>query len=260
MLPDNLAEYADPETYDLENQEFEPDGPFFIQWAKELNGPVLELGCGTGRVTIPLAQAGIPMTGLDIVPGMIERAKEKASELPIQWVVGDVRTFQLQHTFRLIFEIGSVFQHLLTREDQESFLQRVSEHLDGDGRLILCLMFPHPDMLVSEEDEKAWYTYQDPRGHEVRVSGTEIYDPVRQVKLETAYRRWQAENGSPVERVAPLSLRYVFPQEMSALLHYNGFEIDAAYGDWDRSPLTGATRIMILVCKKRCGGPSPQTT
>jgi 2-polyprenyl-3-methyl-5-hydroxy-6-metoxy-1,4-benzoquinol methylase len=66
-IPDNLEEYADPEIYDLENREFEPDGPFSLGFATKLKGPVLELGCGTGRVTIPLAQHGVDMTGLDLM-------------------------------------------------------------------------------------------------------------------------------------------------------------------------------------------------
>lgn len=248
---DNLSEYADPELYDLENQDFEPDGLFFLDYARRLNGPVLEAGCGTGRLTIPLAQSNINITGIDVVPGMIGRAKEKAGDLQIQWVVDDIRHFQLQRTFRLIFETGSVFQHLLTRSDQEAYLGRVREHLEEDGRFIFSLMFPHPEALTSEESEKEWFRYEDQHGHEIRVSGTELYDPIRQVKLETAYRRWLDEQGQECLRVAPLSLRYTFPQEIEMLLHYNGFEILERFGDWDCSPLTDKSRIMIFVCKKR---------
>ncbi len=68
---DNLSEYANPELYDLENQDFEPDGLFLLDFAKKLNGPVLEVGCGTGRITIPLAQNHMDITGLDVVPEMI---------------------------------------------------------------------------------------------------------------------------------------------------------------------------------------------
>ncbi|MBN2362694.1 class I SAM-dependent methyltransferase [candidate division WOR-3 bacterium] len=62
--------------YDCENNSFEPDGPFYLAIAKKLGGAALELGCGTGRITIPLAQYGIDITGPDIVPGMLERAKK----------------------------------------------------------------------------------------------------------------------------------------------------------------------------------------
>ena len=186
---DNLSEYADPEIYDLENQEFEPKGPFLLDVAKKLNGPVLEVGCGTGRITIPLAQNQVEITGLDVVPGMIRRAKQKANDLPIHWVIDDSRSFHLEQSFRLIFETGSVFQHLLTRLDQEAYLARVREHLEQHGRFVFGLLFPHPALLTSEESEKEWFQYEDPHGHTIRVSGTAFYDPIRQVKLETAYRR-----------------------------------------------------------------------
>ncbi len=248
---ENLTEYADPEIYDLENQDFEPDGLFFLEYARKLNGPVLELGCGTGRVTIPFAQNGMDITGLDVVPAMIERAKQKAGDLPIQWITADVRSYRLERSFRLIFETGSVFQHMLTRADQEAFLRRVGEHLEDGGRFIVSLIFPRPELFTTVDAEKEWFTYPNNAGQEVRVSGTECYDPVQQVKLETAYRRWVDEKGQEHLQVAPLSLRYVFPQEMESLLHYNGFEVLERFGDWDSSPLAEKSGMMIFVCQKR---------
>ncbi len=247
----NLSEYDDPEIYDLENGDTDLDGNFLQKYATACAGQVLELGCGTGRITIPLAQAGIDMTGLDIVPGMIERGRQKAGNLPIHWVVGDVRSFHLGKSFSLIFETGSVFQHLLTRTEQESCFQCVREHLTSDGTYIVAVMFPHADQIISEEEEKDWFSYQNSSGKTICVSGTEIYDPVRQVKLETAYRRWMDESGQEICREAPLSLRYIFPQEMEALLHYNGFAIAEQFGGWDASPLTGQSRSIINVCRKR---------
>lgn len=250
-IKDNLSEYADPEIYDLENQDFEPDGVFVLEFAKKLGGTVLEVGCGTGRITIPVAQNQVDMTGLDVVPEMIQRAKQKAGNLPIHWVIDDIRSFHLAQSFRLIFETGSVFQHLLTRLDQESYLARVREHLEDQGRFIFGLMFPHPELLTSEESEKDWFQYDDHYGHTIRVSGTELYDPIRQVKLETAFRRWVEEGGKEILKVAPLSLRYTFPQEIETLLHYNGFEIVEQYGDWERSQLTDKSRMIVSVCKRR---------
>jgi SAM-dependent methyltransferase len=251
MSEDNLVEYSDPHIYDLENNTFEPDGPFLLEIARKTGNPVLELGCGTGRLTIPMAQAGVEITGLDLVDGMLERAKQKAGELPIPWVLADVRTFQLDRTYRLIFESGSVFQHMLSRPDQEAFLTRVREHLDEDGLFVFGTFFPHLDMLESVEEEKEWFITHHPDGREIRVSGTECYDELRQVKVETAYRRWQDATGKDVTKVAPLALRYNFPQELEALLHYNGFTVVERYGDNDRSPLTNESRLMIYVCQKR---------
>jgi hypothetical protein len=99
--------------------------------------------------------------------------------------------------------------------------------------------------------EKEWFTEQHPDGWEIRVSGTEHYDELSQIKVETAYRRWKDESGREVVKVAPLSLRYNFPQELETLLHYNGFTVVERYGDNDASPLTNESRLMIYVCQKR---------
>lgn len=252
MSYDNLSEYSDPKLYDAENSDFEPDGPFILSLAKKLGGAVLELGCGTGRVTIPLAENGVDIVGLDVVPGMVELARAKADGLPtIEWVVADVRAFQLGRKFSLIFESGSVFHHMLTRPDQEAYLARVREHLKEDGRLVLSLILPKSEHLVSTEEEAEWFTAEHPDGYEIRVSGIDKYDALRQVKTETAYRRWTDASGREMTQVAPLSLRYVFPQEMEALLYYNGFEIVELYGDVDRSPLTEESRQIYYICKKK---------
>jgi SAM-dependent methyltransferase len=246
----NLIEYADPEIYDLENDEFEPSGPFILEIAQKTGGPILELGCGTGRLTIPLAAHGFDITGLDIVPAMIDRAKEKSQGSPIEWIQADVRDFHLHGTYRLIFESGSVFQHMLTRPDQEAFLARVREHLHTDGLFVVSTIFPHASLLYAVEDEQEWFNTQHPNGYDIKVSGTEFYDAVRQVKVETAHRRWKDNNGLEVVRVAPLSLRYIFPQELEALLHYNGFEVVERYGGYDSAPLTNASRMLIYICRK----------
>jgi SAM-dependent methyltransferase len=198
-----------------------------------------------------MAHAGLEITGLDIVPEMLEVARQKASGIDIQWVLADARAFQLGRAYRLIFESGSVFQHMLSRSDQEAFLARVREHLDDEGLFVLGSFFPRPDLFENVEVEKEWFTTQHPDGWEIRVSGTECYDALRQVKVETAYRRWNDASGKEVVRVAPLALRYNFPQELEALLHYNGFSVVERYGDHDGSPLTNDSRLMIYVCRKR---------
>lgn len=246
----NLEEYSDPTGYDLENDSFEPDGPFYLTLAQRTGGSVLEIGCGTGRITIPLAQQGIQITGLDLLPHMQERAKSKAGDLPIRWVEADARSFNLGTRFRFIFESGATFQHLHERTDQEAMLAQVREHLEADGRFVLSSIFPHANQLVSQETEQDWFTYSNPQGQEVRVSGTQHYDAIRQIMTETAYRRWTDAQGEEVLKVAPLSLRYVFPQEMEALLHYNGFTIIERYGDMDFSPLTSESDHLIYVCEK----------
>jgi SAM-dependent methyltransferase len=244
----NLEDYEDPILFDLENSDFEPDGPFYLSLAQQIGGSVLELGCGTGRITIPLAQHGIDIMGLDIVPGMLARARSKAGDLPIQWIEADVRDFHLGVQFSLICAPGSVFEHLLERGDQEAMLACVREHLAPKGHFVIDIRFPNSELMTNAEEEQDWFSYSDESGREVRVSGTDTYDPVQQIRQETAYRRWTEADGDVVTKRARLALLFIFPQEMSSLLHYNGFTVLQRYGDWDSSPLTGQSRQIIHVC------------
>ena len=246
---DNLSEYENPLLYDQENPDFEPEGPFYLSVAQETGGPILDLGCGTGRMTIPIAQAGYEITGIDIVPGMIERAKQKAGNLTIDWLVADARDYHLGQQFRMIFESGSVFMHMLERTDQRAYLARVREHLAPGGRFVMSLYFPHPSRLQSDSEEKDWFTYQDEQGRTVRVTGTDVYDEIRQVKTETAYRHVQNEDGSETRYAAPLPLRYTFPQEMESLLEQAGLRVVDRFGGPDRSPLTSQSDYLVYICE-----------
>ena len=251
---DNLSEYADPIIYDAEisaetKDLFKPDGPFYLALAQQLGGKVLELGCGTGRFTIPLAERDVNIMGLDIMPEMITRAKIKAEGLPIRWIEGDVRTFNLNEQFRLIIETGGTFQHLLARTDLEAMLERVHEHLEPDGCFVFSIVFPHLYFLQGHPEEHALsYTTED--GRVISLSASQQYDHLKQIWIEVAIRRWKEKNGREVIKQVPLARRLIFPQEMEMLLQYNGFSVIERYGDWDKSPLTNESELMIYVCRK----------
>src|SRR5215210_692416 len=98
---DNLEEYADPVAYDRQDTS-DTGVAFYSALAQETGGPALEIACGTGRVSIPIARLGIAVTGLDIVPGMVDLARSKSAGLPARWTVGDARSFDLGERFRLI--------------------------------------------------------------------------------------------------------------------------------------------------------------
>jgi SAM-dependent methyltransferase len=247
----NLVEYAHPNLYDLENRDFAPQGPFYLGLARRAAGPALELGCGTGRITIPIAQQGIPISGLDAVPGMLAAARAKAAGLPIEWIEADVRSFQIPAQFSLIFGTTGIFQHMLERADQEALLERVRAHLAPGGYFAFDIHFLHPEAIIQMPEEQDWFSYDDARGQKVRVSGTCHYDLIRQVWVETAYRHWQDESGQAQTHKAPLALRFFFPQELEALLHYNGFTVVEQYGDYDGSPLTADSKSMIYICQRR---------
>ncbi len=260
---DNLEEFADPLNYDIEDSS-DTGTAFYAALAQETGGPVLEIACGTGRVSIPIARMGFAVTGVDIVPGMLERARSKSGDLPTRWIEGDARTFNLNEQFRLIFLTGNAFQAFLTRADQEALLARVQAHLDDGGLFAFETRNPrwvnsaslHKTgegmfaLLETRPEETAGATYTDSNGRHIRTAQTQKYDHVTQILHWTAYRRWQ-EDDRVQTKVTRIAVRYTFPQELAALLHYNGFTIERQYGDWDLEPLTAASPSIIVVCRKR---------
>lgn len=270
MDHNNLEEFADADAYDIEDSS-DTGVAFYSALARETGGPVLEIACGTGRVGIPIARLGFAVTGLDLVPGMLERARSKSAGLPTRWVEGDARSFELGEQFRLIFLTGNAFQAFLTRSDQEALLERVRAHLYEQGLFAFETRNPrwanrtrtgetplksahlHEQglfaFLETRDEEEDYRTYTDGSGREVRVSNTQAYDHVAQVLHWTTYRRWR-EGGEERTRTTRIAVRYTFPQELEALLHYNGFHVIRRYGDWNLEPLTAASTSIIVVCRK----------
>ena len=124
------------------------DVGFFVEAARESGGPVLEVGCGTGRVLIPTARAGIEITGLDLSPHMLAICREKLKtesqdvQSRIRLVEGDMRQFELGRTFRLVTLPFRPFQHLTTVEEQLACLGCLRRHLAEGGKLILDIFKP----------------------------------------------------------------------------------------------------------------------
>ena len=113
-----------------------------------------------------------------LVVGPKERAREKAGDLPIEWIEANVRDFHLGRQFDLIYTAGSVFQHLVERLDQEKMLACVREHLSPDGLFVVDLRSPSRGSVVDAEGQE-WYTYEDEKGRTIKVTGTDHYDPVK---------------------------------------------------------------------------------
>ncbi len=255
----NLEEFSDPINYDLQDSS-DTGIAFYTALVRQVGGPVLEIACGTGRVTIPIARLGFATTGLDIVPGMIEQARRKSIGLPVRWVHGDARTFDLAEHFRLIFLTGNAFQAFVTNAEQEALLQRVHAHVHDEGLFAFETrnpLLPGTEMpagffvpLETNHEEEHWPSFINAHGYEVRVSTTRAYDHVTQILHLTSYKRWH-EGEEEHTQIARTALRYTFPQELAALLHYNGFTILRQYGDWNGEQLTARSPSIISICRKR---------
>ncbi|HEY7355022.1 MAG TPA: class I SAM-dependent methyltransferase [Ktedonobacterales bacterium] len=252
MLDEYLEGYRDPQAYDAIEEGYNEDQPLTEQWARSLGGPLLDLACGTGTMAIRLATLGYQVTGVDIIPEMIEWARQKAEKqaVSIEWVVADARAFHLHKQFPLIYMLGNAFQHFLTRTDQEALLARVRDHLPAEGCFLFCTRNPSPgNLLQARYSEPQHYTLPD--GRQQVSTEEQAYDPLSQIQYYTFHEQWLYPDGRCEEKTTRTALRYVYPQEMEALFFYNGFEPRACYGDWQQGPLTATSRLMIYVCQKR---------
>ena len=249
---DYLEGYRDAQAYDVEEGDYDEDYPLTEKLARELGGPLLDLACGTGTMAIRMAEQGFQVTGVDIIPEMIALASRKAFKqgVSIEWVVADARTFHLQKQFRFIYMLGNAFQHFLTRADQEALLARVREHLHPQGYFLFGTRNPSPRNLFETRFPEP-QTYTMPDGRQYVLNEQQEYDPITQIQHYTFHEHWLTPQGLQEKKKYHGALRYVFPQEMEALLFYNGFQIRECYGDWQKEPLTATSRYMIYVCQRR---------
>ena len=248
---DNLEEFQDPQNYDLEERKnTEPAANFYGDLAEEAGGPVLELACGTGLVTIPVASRGLEVTGVDICQPMLRHAMEKSKDvgLKINWKESDAKRLSLGRKFKFIYATGNAFQAFLSREDQNRFLNSVKSHLADNGMFGFETRNPYGHNLTTSRNEETWGEYKNIDNYLVRVSGIQEYDDDRQIMHWTSFRRWR-EGEKPMERVSRIACRFTWPDELSELLCQNGFTISRQYGNWDKEPVRQDSELLLTVCR-----------
>ncbi len=252
-IPNNPKSlHYDGRHYDLQYGHIDDDVGFYLSHIEKHGGPVLELACGTGRVTIPIARKGVEIVGLDNSGNMLARAREKAvkEKLNIQWVEADCRDFDLGRKFRAIIFPWNSLAHLLDRESVNACFSRVREHLADDGKFILEIWNPRPDFLASNPEARRLSTeYDDPDGRgKVTVTETSAYEAITQIMNI----KWFYKVGKePNEIVEKMNVRMYFPEELDDILRNNGFEIESKFGNYDESPFTEASPRQLVVCVKK---------
>jgi hypothetical protein len=165
--------------------------------------------------------------------------------------VADARTFDLRRRYPFSYMIGNAFQFFHTRADQEALLARVREHLQPAGCFLFETRNPSPRNL-SEAASSGPREYATPDGGRLLIADERpVYDPMTQIQHRTSRYQWRWSDGRRVETTKRTALRYVYPLEIEALLHYNGFAIRARYGTWQGDPLTADSPEMIVVGQRR---------
>ncbi len=222
------------------------DVAFFVEMARESSGPVLEVGCGTGRVLIPTAQAGIEIVGLDYSRAMLSNCREKLSREPalvrsrVDLVLGDMRRFDLGRAFSLITTPFRPFQHLITVEDQLSCLGSIRRHLVDGGRLILDLLNPDLNRLVDEkylDEQGVEEPFTMPDGRRVtRRDRTASRDLSKQLQDFDMIYYVAHTDGREERLVRSVPFRYLFRFEAEHLLARSGFQVEDVFADYDKSP------------------------
>ena len=245
-MNNNLEEFTNPTLYDVENR-WGVDDEFYLAIAKRTGGPVLDLACGTGRLTRAIAEQGITVLGADVMQPMLDRAAELAPQLDIEWINADCREFNLSMRFRLVLMTSHAFQFLLTDQDQTSTLSRIHDHLVAGGLFAFETRNRSDNTFRYSIDGTRTKSVQDDQGHWIDVQTTSHYDPESQIdhieKISTI--RQSGESWS--YRIA---LRYTPIADINRLLQDRGFSILEQYGDWDCTKFSASSPEIITVCRK----------
>jgi len=225
------------------------DLQFYKRWMpKSKDARILELCCGTGRLTIPIAKGGYDITGVDITPSMLEQAKIKASEagLDIPFIEADIRTLDLKEKFDLIFIPFNSIHHLYKNEDLFKAFAVVKKHLKEGGIFLLDCYNPNIRYIVEgekQQQEIATYTTDD--GREVSIKQTMRYENKTQInRIE-----WHYFINGEFNSVQNLDMRMFFPQELDSYLERNGYNIIHKYGGFEDDVFSDDSDKQVFVCQ-----------
>ena len=228
---------------------FLSDLQFYKKWLpKNKEAKILELCCGTGRLTVPIAKAGYNICGVDYTSSMLEQAKVKASEagLEINFIEADIRSLNLQEKFDFIFIPFNSIHHLYKNEDLFKAFNGVKNYLKEEGLFLLDCFNPNIQYIVEGEKEQkkiAEYTTED--GRAVLIKQTMRYESATQInRIE-----WHYFINGEFHSIQNLDMRLFFPQELDSYLEGAEFEIIHKFGNFEEERFANKSEKQIFVCK-----------
>lgn len=245
--------------YDLDQRNITKDDiSFYLEYASKLSGSILELACGTGRVTIPLANGGYNIWGIDLSKEMLYQLKVKMENLQeevkqrIHISQANMTNFELGHEFSLIIIPFRSFQSLISEEQQKACLHTVHRHLSKDGHFIINVFKPYAQLDKSWIQPEAldWETVNPVTGNKVRRTHIrrEI-DLENQIIYPELIYYVTDQDGVEKKIVELLTLKYYYEEQIRKLIQSNGFKIVEEMGYYDRRPISEGPEL-IFICKK----------
>lgn len=249
--------YLEPAYYDRCYRDRSDDIRYYLGFAAGWpSARILEYGCGNGRISLELASAGHGVTGIDSSKPMLDSFRTKLASCQVdvaervRLVHGDMREVLLPDKFSLVFSTFNTILHLYSMEDVRAFFGCVKEHLATDGRLVFDASVPIPAELARGYDRpyRVPRLKHPPSGKVVRYAERFDYDPISQVlRIEMEFTPL---DGSP-SWTTVLSHRQFYPQEIRAILDYEGFDVLGCHADFGTSKLGPDADSLVWVARRR---------
>ena len=206
-------------------------------------GRALEFAIGTGRVAIPLAQRGVPVTGIELSRPMLDRLREKADEATVPVVFGDMATASAPGPFQLVYLVYNTISNLLTQAEQVECFRNAARHLGPGGRFVIELWVPELRKLPPGKQAVVWTT-------EPGYIGLDTYDVLNQQVVSHHFRF--DENGRQA-RLGRSPHRYIWPAELDLMAQIAGFELESRHADWSGAEFTAESISHVSVYRLPLG-------
>jgi len=237
--------YLNPNLYDALHNDIGTDESVIKYYAKKCNGPVLEIACGTGRLSKYIIDLGLPYTGIDNSKPFLDISLQKFGKNGT-FLYNDMQDFKLAEKFNFIFIGFNSFLHNLTDKDALNCLRCVREHLNSDGIFLLSIFLPDPEFLYRDEYLHEARTFFNYNGKQCRVMEKNSYDDETQINSLT----WQLEiDGKLSDETYSFKQRMFYPHKMHLLFQESGFSVNEKFGDWDMNPMDEESPLQIYICK-----------
>ncbi|MEU3019182.1 class I SAM-dependent methyltransferase [Nocardiopsis sp. NPDC007018] len=200
------------------------------------SGQALEFAAGTGRIAVPLAARGVPVTGVELSPAMVDLLRARADEDTVPVLVGDMATTRVPGDFTLVYLVYNTISNLLTQDEQVRCFANAAAHLGSGGRFVVELGVPELRRLPPGQDGLVF-------ARDEGYVGLDTFDLEHQ-HLVSHHIRFGADREPSVIRVRQ---RYVWPAELDLMARMAGFALESRHADWHGTPFTGDSRSHVSV-------------